>query len=191
MGRERSIELIPNKELGLRSLSFSLFVMSKLILYQLNSLNVDPYNFKNRFPKSFVEYTKAWELIVDRNRESLIGASYIDDSEMAGWMCVNHFYPGSRKDVMDYLTLRDFPKASIRAIPKLKNTEFGGVEVDRFMDYEAYYFAMEKVKSDIRNHDLGVSEIEILWTTDGNIDIVDAINSTIFPDTPININFYG
>lgn len=163
-----------------------------LTVYQVNSLGKDFFGYASKYPNSYKQYIEGHDILVKRGKQSLLGGGYIakeDNGEMSAWICCSHFYPDYYESPDKYLFTTEFSESYNNGIfPKYTTDDkTGEMIILRYVDYEAVYRSISKIRDDIRRREFDVDYIEILWTDDGNPDIIRPIVSDIFQGTDIKV----
>lgn len=164
---------------------------SVLTIYQVNSVGKDHFGYEKRYPNSYKQYLSGYKVLVKDGKQSLLGGGFIaeeDDGKLAAWVCCSHFCPGYYDDPDKYLLTSEFRESYNPGIyPKYTTDEMDNLIILRYVDYEAVYQGLSKIRDDIRRREFDVDYIEILWTDDGNPDIIRPIVSDIFQGTDIKV----
>lgn len=159
-----------------------------ITIFTINSLAKDFNDYEHRYPVAWEDYLIAFDSLVAKAGESLLGGAVILTGTMTGWICCTHFYPGLHNHFFSYLVeVGKNSKLPSGSIPKHINDLCGNSEITRFVDYEAYYTGLSKVIMDIerynnalnRREEYKIDIIKLLWSIDGDPRVIEAINQEV------------
>lgn len=161
--------------------------MKELTIFTVNSLGKDIGNgFDVRFPEAWKGYQEAVKILGPPVKGSLICGATIYPEESSGFICCTHFIPSSHSSAYEYLTAPELKDAPSNAYPKFREADnLEGVEIYRFVDYEAYIRGMSRVKELAKRE--GYDKIKLIWSVDGSQEIIGVLTKDIFKNSQIEV----
>ena len=161
--------------------------MKEVSIFTVTSLGIDLADYSTRFPIAWRKYKEAVDVLVTKPKGSLVSGATIYDEENSGFICCTHYIPGSHSRYYEYLVSDDFKETPNSMVyPKVKGSDcLEGVEITRYTDYEAYYSAISRIRYLAELG--GFDKIKLLWSVDGELGIIEAINKEIFKNSQIEI----
>lgn len=161
--------------------------MKELTIFTVNSLGKDIGNsFDTRFPEAWKGYQEAINILGPAAGGSLICGATIYPNENSGFICCTHFIPGTHSNVHEYITSPELKDTPSNAYPKIREADnLEGVEIYRFVDYEAYIRGMSRIKELAKRE--GYDKIKLLWSVDGSQEIIEVLTKEIFKESQIKV----
>ena len=161
--------------------------MKELTIFTVNSLGKDIGNgFDVRFPEAWKGYQDGIKILGPPAKGSLICGATIYPSESSGFICCTHFIPGSHSSVFEYLHAPELKDGPASAYPKFREADnLEGVEIYRFVDYEAYIRGMFRIKELAGRG--GYDKIKLIWSVDGSQEVIEVLTKDIFKDSQIEV----
>lgn len=161
----------------------------KITVYLVNSFgeNINE-EYKKRFPKSYKIYLNAVKTLVEGHNECLCGGCIVEKEDSGEWgccICCSHFYPGQFPQDQDYI-LRN--KWTGNSSPIFTRGIYGEAKVERFTNYESYCSCLIRLRDKLMTDENmnNIKNIEILYSGDGDLDVIRSLTKSVFKNTCFN-----